>query len=130
MKIIFVINWGRRDTKVYEKFLWLGTSRVKFAFIQKNININVNSLITICKLSWLLRETSLLNSGSPEGGKDQTHVSQSAVRDVFGESDDEEEAAEYAVHNDIDQDSIVSIRSWCNVLNFFYLVMMESVFLI
>ncbi|GMY15531.1 protein LEO1 homolog isoform X1 [Fagus crenata] len=47
-------------------------------------------------------------SGSPEGEKDQTHVSQSAVRDVFGESDDEEEVAEYAVHNDIDQDSIRS----------------------
>ncbi|KAK7821730.1 protein LEO1 homolog isoform X1 [Quercus suber] len=45
-------------------------------------------------------------SGSPGEGKDQTHVSNSAVRDVFGESDDEEEAPEYAAHNDIEQDLI------------------------
>ncbi|XP_059442458.1 protein LEO1 homolog [Corylus avellana] len=41
---------------------------------------------------------------SPEEEKDQTHISHSAVRDVFGESDDEE-AAEYAVHDEIEQDS-------------------------
>ncbi|OMO51213.1 Leo1-like protein [Corchorus capsularis] len=43
-------------------------------------------------------------SKSP-GEKDQTHLSQSAaeIRDVFGDSDDEE-AAEYAVRHEIEQD--------------------------
>ncbi|OAY31117.1 protein LEO1 homolog isoform X2 [Manihot esculenta] len=45
-------------------------------------------------------------SKSPDGEKDQNHISQSAaeIRDVFGDSDDEEEAG-YAVRNEIEQDS-------------------------
>lgn len=48
-------------------------------------------------------------SRSPGEEKDQTHNSHSVaeIRDVFGESDDEE-AAEYAVDNDIEQNSIRS----------------------
>lgn len=51
----------------------------------------------------------MFNSRSPGEEKDQTHNSHSVaeIRDVFGESDDEE-AAEYAVDNDIEQNSIVS----------------------
>ncbi|KAF5477130.1 hypothetical protein F2P56_003802 [Juglans regia] len=41
---------------------------------------------------------------SLEEEKDQNHISHSAVRDVFGESDDEEEA-DYAVHEDVEHDS-------------------------
>lgn len=42
-------------------------------------------------------------------GKDQTHILQSAaeIRDVFGDSD--EDVGEYAIQNDIDQYSNVSI---------------------
>lgn len=51
----------------------------------------------------------MFNSRSLGEEKDQTHNSHSVaeIRDVFGESDDEE-AAEYAVDNDIEQNSIVS----------------------
>lgn len=63
-------------------------------------------IITSSQLSWLWE--TWLNNRSPEEEKDQTHISHSAVRDVFGESDDEE-AAEYAVHDEIEQDSNVSI---------------------
>lgn len=55
----------------------------------------------------------LLSSRSPGEEKDQTHNSHSVaeIRDVFGESDDEE-AAEYAVDNDAEQNSIVSRNSF------------------
>lgn len=51
-------------------------------------------------------------SRSPGGEeKDQTHISHSAaeIRDVFGDSD-EEDIGEYAIRNDIDQDSNVSLH--------------------
>lgn len=51
-------------------------------------------------------------SRSPGGEeKDQTHISHSAaeIRDVFGDSD-EEDVGEYAIRNDIDQDSNVSLH--------------------
>ncbi|OMO51632.1 Leo1-like protein [Corchorus olitorius] len=53
----------------------------------------------------LFFETWLDGSKSPGEEKDQTHLSQSAaeIRDVFGDSDDEE-AAEYAVRHEIEQD--------------------------
>jgi len=70
-------------------------------------SVYLHMIITSSKLSWL--SETWLNCRSPEEGKDQTHISHSAVRDVFGESDDEE-AAEYAVHDEIEQDSNVSIR--------------------
>ncbi|KAF7838520.1 protein LEO1-like protein [Senna tora] len=46
-------------------------------------------------------------SGSPRDDKDQTRMLQSApeIRDVFGDFDDEEEEAEYAVRHDIEHDS-------------------------
>ncbi|KAK2663358.1 hypothetical protein Ddye_001932 [Dipteronia dyeriana] len=45
-------------------------------------------------------------SRSPEEEKDEAHISHSVaeIRDVFGDSDDED-AGEYAIRNDIDQDS-------------------------
>ncbi|KDP31332.1 hypothetical protein JCGZ_11708 [Jatropha curcas] len=45
-------------------------------------------------------------SKSPDGEKDHNHISQSAaeIRDVFGDSDDEEEPG-YAVRHEIEQDS-------------------------
>ncbi|CAK7322803.1 unnamed protein product [Dovyalis caffra] len=48
-------------------------------------------------------------SKSPEEEKDQAQIAQSApeIRDVFGDSEDEDEDA-YAVHNDIEQDSNMS----------------------
>lgn len=65
----------------------------------------------------VLKFTSLIGMGklcdsskSPDGEKDQNPISQSAaeIRDVFGDSDDEEEAG-YAVRNEIEHDSHVSI---------------------
>ena len=55
-------------------------------------------------------ETWLNGSKSPGKEKDQTHLSHSVaeIRDVFGDSDDEE-AAEYAVRHEIEQDENVSI---------------------
>ncbi|CAI0431687.1 unnamed protein product [Linum tenue] len=49
------------------------------------------------------------NPRSPEEERDQTHISHSAaeIRDVFGDSDDEEEAG-YAVQNDLEPDSHMS----------------------
>lgn len=68
--------------------------------------------MTVCFLSWphcFLWENGQYSSKSPDGEKDQNHISQSAaeIRDVFGDSDDEEEAG-YAVRNEIEQDSHVS----------------------
>lgn len=56
-------------------------------------------------------ESLISSSRSPEGEeKDQANISHSAaeIRDVFGDSD-EEDAEEYAIRNDMDQDSNVSI---------------------
>ena len=55
-------------------------------------------------------ETWLNGSKSPGKEKDQTHLSHSVaeISDVFGDSDDEE-AAEYAVRHEIEQDENVSI---------------------
>lgn len=51
-------------------------------------------------------------SGSPRDDKDPAHDLHSApeIRDVFGDFDDEEEDMGYAVQQDIEQDSNVSIR--------------------
>lgn len=55
--------------------------------------------------------TFILSSKSPEEEKDQTHLAHSAaeIRDVFGDSDDEE-IAEYAVQNEMEQDENVVIK--------------------
>ncbi|PON70324.1 Leo1-like protein [Trema orientale] len=42
--------------------------------------------------------------GFPEEEKDETHIENAAVRNVFGDSDDEE-VEEYAIQNDIEHDS-------------------------
>lgn len=51
-----------------------------------------------------------MNSKSPDEEKDDNLIANSApeIRDVFGDSD-EEEAAEYVVQNDIEPDSNVSV---------------------
>jgi len=66
--------------------------------------------ISLCSPLLNLWDIRLCNSKSPEEEKDQAQIAQSApeIRDVFGDSEDEEEDA-YAVHNDIEQDSNVSI---------------------
>ena len=50
-------------------------------------------------------------SRSPVEEKDETHTLQSApeIRDVFGDSD-EEEPAEYTVQNKFEEDSTVCVR--------------------
>ncbi|XP_043696766.1 protein LEO1 homolog isoform X1 [Telopea speciosissima] len=51
-------------------------------------------------------------SRSPSEEKGETHISQSAaeIRDVFGDSD-EEEPAEYAIQNNLEPESPMSVRS-------------------
>lgn len=54
----------------------------------------------------------IVNSRSPAEEKDQTRIAHSAVLDVFGDSDEEEEEERtgYAHRNDMEHDSNVSMK--------------------
>ena len=69
-------------------------------------------------------ESGLSGSRSPDEEKDEAHISHSVaeIRDVFGDSDDED-AGEYAIRNDIDQDSNVSLDV-SRQLNFIFLYLL------
>lgn len=68
-------------------------------------------LMTSSKLVWIFKNTWFLSSLSLKE-KDQTDNAHSAdLRNVFGDSDDEEEeAVDYAVQNEIEHDFHVSIH--------------------
>lgn len=52
----------------------------------------------------------LFCSRSPGEEKDEAHISSAPIRDVFGDSEDEEEA-DYVVQNQIDEEQNVSTRA-------------------
>lgn len=60
----------------------------------------------------------ILNFRSPDEEKDHTHIAHSAVRNVFGDSD-EEEPTDYAVQNDIEHEPNVSTNLKNNILKSF-----------